>query len=160
MPKKANKGDSVRVKAKSVDVSNGGTVGVDRSIGKSISSVAESGMTSAAGFLKFALKESPIIGWGVGVGGLIAVVAIVSLFPMPPVVAVFGTIGVFVGMFGLWIFSALVKPPRTQTKPPIISLVVLWSFGLIVAGSGFLLASSLFFDAPVQLRSLIVPPVK
>lgn len=150
-------GAAVNVSSENVQATGGSTVGVDQSHGKRITVGPEGETASPVGFLTFALKRLPLLVWAVGIGGIAAIVAIIASFNVPPAAIIFGSLGVFVGMFGLLIFAALVQPLESRRKPPLASLVLLWCFCSLIAASGFLTASSLFFDVPVRLRSLIVP---
>lgn len=150
----------VNISAGEVKVDRGSTVGTDNSASKTVNSPATAMATAIPtplGFLGFALKQLPILIWGVGVGGVIAVAAIAFGFGVPAPVAIFGSLAVFVGMFGLLTFASLVQPSTVQTKPPMVALVMLWSFAIILIASGVLTATSVFFDEPIPLRSLIVP---
>jgi hypothetical protein len=113
-------------------------------------------MGTPVGFLGEAIRRLPVLAWAIGVGGVVAIGVIVSTWKPSPVVAIFGSLGLFVGMFGLFIFSALVAPSHV-TKPPPFSLFVLWAFSILLVITGFLAASSLFFDSPVALRTLLFP---
>ncbi|HEV3076945.1 MAG TPA: TIR domain-containing protein [Thermoanaerobaculia bacterium] len=108
------------------------------------------------GFLAEAVHRLPVVAWAIGVGGVVAIAVIVSAWKPSPMVAIFGSLGLFVGMFGLFIFSALIAPSHVA-KPPLVSLFVLWAFSVLLVGSGFLGASSLFFDSPIPLRTLLFP---
>lgn len=144
--------ENVTIRAKKIRADRGGTVGVDTSKGKKITSIVTDGAGPLA-FLKMALTGFPLAWWAVGVGAILAVVAIAASFRVPAGGLVIGGIGLFFGMFGLVIFAGLVKPPVKGVKPPVVSQVVLWAFGVLLIAVGFLSASSVFFDWPIALRS-------
>jgi len=104
-----------------------------------------------------ATKRIKAIWWGVGVAAVLALVAIVSKWNVPVPGLVLGGLGLFVGMFGLVVFAALVMPPPEGAKPPLMSLVAAWAFIILLICCGFLTANSFFFDAPIPLRSKFFP---
>lgn len=154
----ASAADQVTINTNKLKVDNGAVAGVDRSTNKSTSKTKhprDSSMETPVGLLAAALKHLPALWYAVGVAAVIGLLAIMRAWNLPAAVTVFGGLGIFICMFGLLIFVALVQNPL-QATPPVISLVALWAFGLILIACGLLLASSVFFNWPITLRDLIV----
>src|SRR5258708_6900591 len=123
-----DKPDSMSIKTGKISASGGATVGIDRSNGKSISVAETASLATPAGFLLFALKQLPLLIWGVGVIAILALVALAALWRVPVGALITGGIGTFIGMFGLVVFASLVQPPPKGVKPPLVAKVMLWSF--------------------------------
>ncbi len=107
---------------------------------------------SPIGFIRFALYRISVIQWAVGVGALIAVLAITSKWGLPPVAIVLGTIALLLFMVALFVVKQLIEPPpKTQRKVPLTSLIILWTVVILfVVGSG-LTTTSFFFQWPLQI---------
>lgn len=114
-------------------------------------------IANPVGFLIFAVKQLPLLVWALGVGAILAIIAIVYFWKVPPTALVLGGVGLFFGMFGLWVFAGLVRPTPENIKPPLVSKVTVWATAAILMGCGFLVASSFFFDWPIPLRSHLFP---
>lgn len=112
--------------------------------------------TTPVGFLRLALQRIPALWWAVGVGALIAVVAIVHRWNVPPLVAILGPVALFVGMVSLVVFANLVSPPRAIPRPPTSSLLMLWTLTILMLLAAVLSFTSLFFNTPLPIRSMLV----
>ncbi len=107
-------------------------------------------------FLDRAVKAVPSIRYALGIGGIIAVIAIVFSFGIDAKVAIFGTIIMLVLMVVLVIFASLVRKPGASFSLP--ALILTWfSLALFMAAS-LLLFTSAFWAAPLDLRTFISAP--
>ncbi|HEU5078833.1 MAG TPA: hypothetical protein VFT72_06450 [Opitutaceae bacterium] len=112
--------------------------------------------TNPIGFLRYAAAQLPILKWAIGVVGLVALIGIITAWHLKPAAMIFGAIAIFVGMFGLFVFSALVNPrARKAPRPPLVSQIALWFFVLLCMGASALTFTGLFFNRPIPLRDMV-----
>jgi len=90
--------------------------------------------------LKRAIESVPAVKYALGVGGIIAVIAIISSFHIGWTVALFGTVVMFALMTVLVVFANLAGQKSSSFRVP--ALVLTW-FGLIL----FMLTASILFVA-------------
>jgi hypothetical protein len=109
-------------------------------------------------FLDRAVKAVPAIRYALGIGGVIAVIAIVFSFGISAKVAIFGTIIMLVLMVVLVLFASLVRKPGASFSFP--ALVFTWFSLALFMASSFLLFTSAFWAAPIDLRDFINAPKK
>lgn len=105
---------------------------------------------SPARFLDQAIKAVPAVKYALGVGGIVAVVAIVASFKTGFKVAVLGTIVMFVLMTLLVIFSRLVSANASIFRAPM--LVLTWFSLILMMTTSLALFSSVFFNWPLGFR--------
>jgi hypothetical protein len=98
-----------------------------------------------------AIKAVPQIKWALGVGGIVAVIAIIQGFHLDWRVAVLGTIVMMVLMVMLVIFARVADPTSNLRLP---GLVLTWFSVFIVIGSACLLFTCVFFSWPRDLGAL------
>ena len=118
-----------------------------------------SGPTSAPAFSTFldrAVKAVPAVRYALGVGGVVAVIAIVFSFGINAKVAIFGTIIMLVLMVVLVLFASLVRKPGASFSLP--ALIFTWFSLALFMASSFLLFTSAFWAAPIDLRTFISAP--
>jgi hypothetical protein len=102
-------------------------------------------------FLKAAIKAVPPVKYALGVGGIVAVVAIVvGGWKIDPVVAVLGTIAMLLLMTILVIFAKLSARPASTFALP--ALVLTWFSLLMMMATAAGLFGSVFFGTPVNLQ--------
>ncbi len=119
---------------------------------------AEDFSGSPIAYIRFSIEQLPVLKWAAGVGTLAMIVVMIAFWHVSAVAIIFGSLAIFVGMFGLLIFSALVHPPlRRAPRPPLLSVIMLWSFALLIIAASALAFSGLFFNRPIRLRDFIIP---
>jgi hypothetical protein len=98
-----------------------------------------------------AIKAVPAVKYALGIGGIVAVIAIVSSFGINANAAIFGTVIMLVLMVVLVVFASLVrKPGQTNSLP---ALVFTWFGLLLFMATAVLLFTSAFWAKPLNLKS-------
>lgn len=113
------------------------------------------------GFLQEAIKAVPAVRYALGIGGIIAVIAIVSSFGIGFRVALFGTVVMLVLMTVLVIFAKLAGQASSSFQAP--ALVFTWFSLILFMAVSVVLFTSVFWGIPVDLRNLLgvsVPETK
>ena len=100
--------------------------------------------------LKEAIKAVPAVKYALGIAGVASVIAIVAGFKIDYRIAVFGTIIMIALMLLLLIFSNAASPGNKRSLR-LPSMVLTWSFLLLIIFSTTLLATSFFFSWPQEL---------
>jgi hypothetical protein len=106
-----------------------------------------------ASLLKQAIKAVPAVKYALGIGGIIAVIAIVSSFGIDFRVAFFGTIVMLVLMAVLVIFAKLAGQASSSFRAP--ALVFTWFSLILFMAVSIVLFTSVFWGSPVDLRNLL-----
>ena len=105
--------------------------------------------------LSEAVRAVPAVKYAVGVGGIVAVVAIVAGFGIQPLFAVLGSVVTLVLMVALLVFARLTRTGPKYFLVP--ALVLMWSFlGLSIA-TACLLFTIVFFSWPIPINHLVSP---
>ncbi|HEX4954509.1 MAG TPA: hypothetical protein VF017_14045 [Thermoanaerobaculia bacterium] len=97
-----------------------------------------------------AVRAVPAVKWALGVGGLIAAIAIVFSWRIDARVAIFGTIVMLVLMTVLVIFARLTTLPARHIALP--AIVFTWFALLLVIATATVLFLSVFFRKPIDLQ--------
>jgi len=103
--------------------------------------------------VKQAIKAVPALKYALGVAGIAAVVAIIGGFNLDPLAAIFGSIVVILFMFVLVLFAWFAENGGPSFKP--LALVLAWAFVVLTVATSVLLLTSLFFEKPQKLRTLV-----
>lgn len=106
-------------------------------------------MTSPTIFLREAIKAVPAVKYALGVGGIVAAVAIVYSFQIDPRVAFVGTLITFLLMGILVVFARMTAISGTRMHIP--ALAFTWFVLLIFMATSGSLFSSVFFQRPLDL---------
>ncbi|MCI0494915.1 carboxypeptidase-like regulatory domain-containing protein [candidate division KSB1 bacterium] len=109
--------------------------------------------------LKEAIKAVPAVKYALGVAGIASVIAIVAGFKIDYRIAVFGTI-IMIGLMLLLLIFSNAASPKNKRSLRLPSLVLTWSFLLLILFSTTLLASSFFFSWPQELAFYFPPNVE
>lgn len=109
--------------------------------------------------LKEAIKAVPAVKYALGVAGVASVIAIVAGFKVDYRIAVFGTIIMIALMLLLLVFSNAASP-KNKRSLRLPSLVLTWSFLLLIIFSTTLLATSFFFSWPQELAFYFPPKIE
>jgi TPR repeat protein len=109
-------------------------------------------MISPIEVLKEAIRAVPAVRYALGVGGMIATVALVQVFEVDPVLAAVGTLVLFFFMAVLVIFARMASLGKNKMALPALffTWLVLVFFSIVSAS----LFSSVFFKWPLELRWL------
>jgi hypothetical protein len=107
-------------------------------------------------FLTRALNAVPAVRYALGIGGIIAVIAIAFSFGISAKVALFGTMIMLILMVVLVIFAALAAEPTSAFRIP--AIVFTWFGLLLFMATSILLLTSVFWASPLNLRSLLGIP--
>jgi len=107
--------------------------------------------------LRAAIKAVPAVKFALGVGGIIAVIAIVAGFKIDFLFAAFGTVIMLVLMTVLVLFASLAGQHKDNFKTPM--LVFTWFSLLLTMVTALALFFSVFADWPLELRKIIMAPV-
>jgi len=107
-------------------------------------------MPSPIEFLREAVKAVPAVKYALGVGGIVAAVAIVYSFKLDPRVAFVGTIVTLVLMGVLVVFARMAALSGTRLHLP--ALVFTWFVLLLFMATSVSLFSSVFFEKPLDLH--------
>lgn len=107
------------------------------------------------GMLREAIKAVPAVKYALGVGGIIAVVALIASFKIDFRIAIFGTIIMFVLMTVLVMFASLAGQNKASFKIPM--LVFTWFSLLLTMATAFALFTSVFAGWP-RLRRIVELP--
>lgn len=114
----------------------------------------EGSLVTPPSFLKQAIKAVPAVKYALGVGGVIAVIAIVrSGFNIDLRVALFGAVIMFALMTVLVVFANLASERKSSFHIP--ALVFTWFSLLLVMATAAALFLSVFGGWPIDLRSLV-----
>lgn len=108
-------------------------------------------MTAPLQFLREAIRAVPAVKYALGVGGVVAAIAIVYSFNLSPRFAFFGTLIMFILMGVLVIFARMVSLPGTHLALP--ALVFTWFTLIIFMAVSITLFTSVFFRQPVNLTN-------
>lgn len=111
-------------------------------------------MTTPIEFLREAIKAVPAVKYALGVGGIIATVAIVYSFKLDPRIAAFGAIVMLILMGVLVIFARMASLASTRMTLP--AIVFTWFVLLIFIAVSVLLFTSVFFQKPLDLSYFLV----
>lgn len=125
--------------------------------------MTEDNLGSPPSILKQAIKAVPAVKYALGVGGIIAVIAIVRGFGIDLRVALFGAIVMFVLMTMLVVFASLARQKGSQFRLP--ALVFTWFSLICVMAVSIVLFTSVFWGRPVDMRTLLAkkapsPPIQ
>lgn len=104
--------------------------------------------------LKQAIKSVPAVKYALGIGGVIAIIAIIQGFKIDFRIAVFGGIIMFLLMTLLLIFANLAVEQKGVFHLP--ALVFMWFSLILVMATALALFFSVFYGKPIDLRRLIV----
>jgi hypothetical protein len=105
------------------------------------------------GFLRAAVHAVPAVKYALGIGGIIAVIAIVASFGIGFRVAIFGTVVMLVLMVVLVIFAGLAGQESSSFHAP--AIVFTWFSLILFMAVAVVLFTSVFWGKPVDLRSLL-----
>jgi hypothetical protein len=114
-------------------------------------------MPGPSEILKGAIRAVPAVRYALGVGGVVAVIALVRGLNLGLDTAVFGAVVMFVLMTVLVIFARLASIASTHFKTP--ALIFTWFCLILTMASAALLFSHVFFGFPASLN-LFRPPEK
>jgi hypothetical protein len=109
-------------------------------------------------FLQKAIKAVPAVKYALGVGGIVAVIAIVGSFKIDFKVAVFGTVIMFVLMTILVLFARLASTAGDTFRVPI--LVFTWFSLLLTMATALALFTSVFKGWPLPIKSILAGEVQ
>jgi hypothetical protein len=114
--------------------------------------VASEGDTSMQPFkvLTEAVKAVPAVKYALGIGGLIAVIAIVKGFGIDYRVAVFGAVIMLVLMTMLVIFAKLAAKRESVFHWP--AIILTWFALILIIATAIALFTSVFWGRPLELR--------
>lgn len=107
-------------------------------------------MTTPIELLREATKAVPAVKYALGIGGVLAVVALVYSFKIDPRVAFVGTIVVLVLMGVLVVFARMAALSGARLHYPV--LVFTWFVLSLFMATTISLFASVFFKAPVDLQ--------
>jgi hypothetical protein len=113
----------------------------------------EDNLPTPHSFLNQAIRAVPAVKYALGIGGIVAVIAIVFSFGVSPKAAIFGTIIMLVLMVVLVLFASLVGKPGTPVSLP--ALVFTWFSLLLFMATSVLLFTSTFWAKPLDLKTFI-----
>ncbi len=103
--------------------------------------------------LEKSINAVPALKYALGVAGIVASIAIISSLRLDLRVAVFGTVVMLVLMVALFVFSKLIKIKNKYVLYP--AILMLWSFVGLTIFTAVLLFSSVFFNYPINLKSML-----
>lgn len=106
-------------------------------------------MLNPVTFLREAVRAVPAIRYALGVGGIVATIAIIFAFEIAPKIAFVGTVVMLLLMAVLVIFARTVSLAGPRTLLP--ALVLTWFSLLIFIAVSLALFSSVFFQKPLDL---------
>jgi hypothetical protein len=107
-------------------------------------------------FLKSAIKAVPAVKYAVGIGGIVAVIAIVKTFSVSSRDAILGTVVMVVLMVALVIVAKFAAQTTSALRPLIF--VLAWFCLVLFMATAICLFSSSFFGRPLDLRGAIQGP--
>lgn len=102
-------------------------------------------------FLREAIRAVPAVKYALGIGGVVAAIAVVFSFKIDPRVAVVGTVVMLVLMGVLVVFARMSSLPGTRLAAP--ALVFTWFVLVLFMATSGSLFSSVFFQKPLDLSS-------
>ena len=108
-------------------------------------------LPSPPSLLKQAIKAVPAVKWALGVGGIIALIAIVSSFGIGFKVAVLGSVVMFVLMAMLVVFGSLAGQKSSSFHMP--ALVFTWFSLILVMATASALFIAVFWGNPEEIRA-------
>jgi energy-coupling factor transporter transmembrane protein EcfT len=108
---------------------------------------------SPTSILKQAIKAVPAVKYALGIGGIVAVIAIVFSFGISPKVAIFGTVIMLILMVVLLLLASLVGKSGTHVSLP--ALVFTWFSLLLFMATSVLLFTSAFWAKPLDLKTFM-----
>jgi hypothetical protein len=115
--------------------------------------------TTPSSFVREAIKAVPAVKYAVGIGGIVAVVAIVESFRISYLIATFGAVVMLVLMTVLVVFAGLAGQGQKNLKLPM--LVFTWFSILLAMATALALFGSVFGGWPIDLRNAFASsPVK
>lgn len=109
--------------------------------------------------LKEAIKVVPAVKYALGIAGVASVIAIVAGFKIDYRIAVFGTI-IMIGLMLLLLIFSNAASPQNKRSLRLPSLVLTWSFLLLIICSTTLLSTSFFFSWPQELAFYFPPDIE
>jgi hypothetical protein len=107
-----------------------------------------------ASFITAAEEAHPAFRYAIAVAGLFAIVVIFAKFGVSLAALVLGAIAVIALMVVFLVFAQASKLTRTHLNLP--AQVLVWAYLLMIVGGSLLVIASIFFNAPLPLRTLIV----
>jgi hypothetical protein len=107
-------------------------------------------LPSPPSLLKQAIKAVPAVKWALGVGGIIALIAIVSSFGIGFKVAILGSVVMFVLMAMLVVFGSLAGQKSSSFHMP--ALVFTWFSLILVMATASALFIAVFWGNPEEIR--------
>ncbi len=113
-----------------------------------------SSITSPAGLIQAARQAHPAFKFATAVGGIAALVAVVSNFGLSPAALVFGVILFFGLMFLFVVFARATSLSKTALSLP--AQVLIWAFVVLAVATVALLFWSTFFNTPIPLRDKVL----
>lgn len=108
-------------------------------------------MTTPLEFLREAVRAVPAVKYALGIGGVVAAIAIIYSFKIDPRVAFVGTVVMLVLMGVLVVFARMSSLPGYRLAGP--ALVFTWFVLLLFMATSGSLFSSVFFQKPLDLSS-------
>ena len=108
-------------------------------------------LPSPPSLLKQAIKAVPSVKWALGVGGVIALIAIVSSFGIGFKVAILGSVVMFVLMAMLVVFASLAGQKSSSFHMP--ALVFTWFSLILVMATAAALFIAVFWGNPEEIRT-------
>lgn len=112
-------------------------------------------MPSPIDFLREAIKAVPAVKYALGVGGIVASVALIYSFKLDPRVAFVGTLVILILMGVLVIFARMVALAGPRLFLP--AIVFTWFVLLLFMATCLSLFSSVFFQKPLNLGHWLTP---
>lgn len=101
--------------------------------------------------LKQASRAVPAVKWALGIGGILAVVALVPAFHLNATFAFLGVVVTLILMGVLVLFARASSLPQNTTAGP--ALVFTWFVLVIFMATSVCLFSSVFFNMPISLQN-------
>ena len=111
--------------------------------------------STPSSILKQAINAVPAVKYALGVGGIIAVIAIVRGFGIDFRVALWGTVVMLVLMTVLLVFAKASSRPQSAFKGP--AFILTWFSLVLFMATATALFLSVFFGKPLDLRTLLAP---
>jgi len=108
---------------------------------------------SPTSLLAQAIKAVPAVKYALGIGGIIAVVAIVTSFGISVKIALFGTVVMMILMSVLVVFASLAGQRSSSFHSP--ALVFTWFSLILFMAVASALFTSVFWGQPTDLRNLL-----
>jgi hypothetical protein len=112
-------------------------------------------MDDPKGILDKAIKAVPAVKYALGIAGIVAAIAIVASMHISYALAALGTVIMLILMTVLVVFARVAKSTSVRMQAP--ALVFTWFALLLTMATAFLLFTSVFFGAPVDLKRVFAP---